>query len=279
MMRVDLPIPVVSSLHDLIGIGKAFLDYLHGFGAVEASKRETFRSHKKELEAAELALRLERAFASPDIIAEGKIPEQLRLLVELFHTFFRTLIKRWEWQAVTGPDGEAHLLERRSAKDKEERLSERAIAAYVLDPRGPHDVVSRHIAYTAMRKGAKPDMSFEEAKAVVQAHSKAARQPWLGRKWPTCHADELERFAGYIKGIECAIQQPFERPASSDSRRRGQRLKDDERKTYLHVIRTKKRLKLPHRMAGNAFEIAKAAGVPLDIVPKALNWGRKHNLI
>src|SRR5262249_39708337 len=60
-------------------------------------------------------------------------------------------------------------------------------------------------------------------------------------------------------------------------RRRGQALTDDVRRTYDRVLRIAKKLRLPHRASGNAAKVAAAANLDLDIVRKALKWGRRHH--
>jgi hypothetical protein len=62
----------------------------------------------------------------------------------------------------------------------------------------------------------------------------------------------------------------------SSQRRRGQKLTDDERKTYLRVIKTAKQLELAHRRRGRIAEIAAAAKVEVEVARNALKWGRKH---
>jgi len=59
-------------------------------------------------------------------------------------------------------------------------------------------------------------------------------------------------------------------------RRSGQALTEGERKTYLHIIATARRLKLEHWARGNTRKIADAAKVDVETVEKAMKWGRRH---
>jgi hypothetical protein len=68
-------------------------------------------------------------------------------------------------------------------------------------------------------------------------------------------------------------------PPVNPVRRRGQALADDERKTYLHVLRTAKRLNLKHRAVGNKAKLAAAAKVDVEIVLKAIKWGNRRRRI
>jgi hypothetical protein len=62
-------------------------------------------------------------------------------------------------------------------------------------------------------------------------------------------------------------------------RRKGQKLTDEEKETYLRIIQIAKRLRTPHQSVGRIDKIAEAARVDIELVRKALKWRRGQGLI
>jgi hypothetical protein len=65
-------------------------------------------------------------------------------------------------------------------------------------------------------------------------------------------------------------------PIASQKRRLGQALKEEEKRTYIRILKTANGLKLPHRYPNKNVEIAKAAGCDVSTVIKARKWGLRH---
>jgi hypothetical protein len=183
-MSTESPAPLRVRVVELMNAALDFVRNLNGFrGDDDLSSHNNAR----EEPTARSAIKLSSAL---NAIAEAEtknLPASTELGINSLRHRFYSIIRRWKWDDIIGPDGESKLTEGLRVLAERRRRFLTAVLSCVT--KGVEPLPSGYVDYAdlAREEGVEPTMPYEDAKANVQPLWEAWRfTPFLGDELPTC---------------------------------------------------------------------------------------------
>ena len=145
-------------------------------------------------------------------LAKADIPVQARIGINSLRSLFDSLVKRWKWDRVVGPDGDAFLNEAWDLWTDRRRLYFSAVRSYV-EAYAAGETTERpeegyfYTAKDAEREGIPPSVPFTRSKEDLKPIQEAwIFSPYLGPEFPTRTLDDLAILTTALQDIEEGIR-------------------------------------------------------------------------
>jgi hypothetical protein len=156
-------------------------------------------------------------------LENAELPVQTRIGINSLRSLFNSLIKRWKWDCVIGPDGDAFLSEQWNLWKERERSYYSAVRSYV-EAYAESEISERpeegyfYTAKDAEKQGIPPSVPFVRS----QQDLKPIQEAWifssyLGPEFPTRTPDDLVILTTALRDVEEGIRGSYLETSGSET--------------------------------------------------------------
>jgi hypothetical protein len=218
----------------VVELMNASLDFVRNLNGFRDDDDLSFSNNSREEPTARSAIKLSSALNAITEAETKSLPSSTQLGINSLRHRFDSLIRRWKWDEIIGPDGESRVAEGLKGLAEKRRRFLAAVLSCVTN--GVEGLPSGYLDYadSAREEGVEPTMPYADAKAGVQPLWEAWRfTPFLGDELPTCTSDDCADVERAIRNIERGMRRMRSSGTGTIAQRKDTALARSD--TFLHT--------------------------------------------